>query len=598
MRINSYRKGLLPATLAVGMLALGSCTNNDYDLNKVDMTMGFGGGEITLPNSSTGIIKLADVLDLEEDGSVVLDADSNYVFRLAETTVDAAKPYVEKVRLEPTSESLDFVFNPTSGAKQHSTRRAAAGTTVRVPEQNVMNFSFSGNSHEVKSLSSASISDTRMTLTLTFPSAMASCMPTLSTVTLNMPGYLKLSSARLTRGSGNVSIPSSGCVVLSNVSTSGDIALEMVVSGLDFTNYDTKYGELKKIENGSINISGRMTMAMEAELTAIPTVSSFTIHSSVSIDEIVVNSAKGIFDPTIDLNDLGEVNVTGVPDFLRDGDVNIDLANPQIRLKVASNMEVGAKVDGKIIAIKDGQQTAAVDLQDIDIKKKSETADDTTRICICRSVPETQEQGWDYYPVANLSSLVRIIPDRIKITDTDVQADQDNEAEFEFGKHYTVAPSYSVEAPLAFAEDARIVYKDSTDGWHKDIKDLELSDGSYVEMTANVESRVPVYLEVKAEPMDENGNVISAAKLKVEIPNGIDASADGKQSVTTPISIKISQLEDDALKLLDGLRFTITGAASKDGKSVTGITLNARDHTLKLTDVLVKLKGKVIGDFN
>ena len=117
-------------------------------------------------------------------------------------------------------------------------------------------------------------------------------------------------------------------------------------------------------------------------------------------------------------------------------------------------------------------------------------------------------------------------------------------------------------------------------------------------MTANVESRVPVYLDIKAEPMDENGNVISSAKLNVEIPNGINASADGKQTVTTPISIKISQLEDDALKQLDGLRFTVTGAASKDGKSVTGITLNARDHTLKLTDILVKLKGKVIGDFN
>lgn len=597
MRINSYRKGLLPATLAVGMLALGSCTNNDYDLNKVDMTMGFGGGELTLPNSSTDFIKLADVLDLEDDGSVVLDADSNYVFRLAETSVDAAKPYVEKVRLEPTSESQDFVFNPTSGAKRHSMTRAA-GTTVTVPEQDVMSFSFNGNSSEVKRLNSASISDTKMTLALTFPSAMATCMPTLATVTLNMPGYLKLSSARLTRGSGNVSIPSSGSVVLSNVSTSGDIALEMVVNGLDFNNYDTKYGELEKIVNGNIKITGRMTMAMEAELTAIPTASSFTIHSSISIAEMVVNSAKGIFDPTIDLDNLGEVNVSGVPDFLRDGDVNIDLANPQIRLKVASDMEVGAKVDGKIVAIKDGQQTASVDLQDIDIKKKSETADDTTRICICRSVPETQEPGWDYYPVANLSNLVRTIPDRIKITDTEVQADQNNEAEFEFGKHYTVAPSYSVEAPLAFAEDARIVYKDSTDGWHKDIKDLELSDGSYVEMTANVESRVPVYLDIKAEPMDENGNVISSAKLNVEIPNGINASADGKQTVTTPISIKISQLEDDALKQLDGLRFTVTGAASKDGKSVTGITLNARDHTLKLTDILVKLKGKVIGDFN
>lgn len=104
------------------------------------------------------------------------------------------------------------------------------------------------------------------------------------------------------------------------------------------------------------------------------------------------------------------------------------------------------------------------------------------------------EQGWTYYPVSNLSDIVRTIPDVIKITDTDVRADQNKEAEFSFGTHYAVAPSYSVEAPLAFAENARIIYKDSTDGWHDGIKELELSDDAYVEMTANVESRVPSIL--------------------------------------------------------------------------------------------------------
>lgn len=588
MRISFYRKRLLPATFVVGMLAFGSCTNNDYDFDKVDMTMGFGGGELTLPNSSTGIIKLADVLDLEEDGSVVLDADSNYVFQLAETSVDAARPYVEKVRLEPTSESENYEFNPTTGAKQHATMRAASGQTVSVAEKEVMKFKFRGNSPEVKDLYSASVADTKMTLKLTFPSPMAACMPKIN-LTLNVPGYLELKSASL-KGSGSVS-RENGCVKLNNVPTSEPMELEMVVDGLDFTNYDMKYGQLDKIVNGNININGSMTMSLEAELTAVPTVSSFTISSSVSVGEMVVNSAKGIFDPDIDLTDLGEVSVSGVPDFLRDGDVNIDLANPQIRLKIANDMEVGAKVNGKIIAYKDGKRIATVDLQNIDIRKKSETTDGVNRICICRVVPETVEQGWTYYPVSNLSDIVRTIPDVIKITDTDVRADQNKEAEFSFGTHYTVAPSYSVEAPLAFAENARIIYKDSTDGWHDDIKDLELSDDAYVEMTANVESRVPVYLDIKADPVDESGNVISSAKLKVEIPNGINAS-DGKSPVATAISIKITQLEDDALQLLDGLRFTITGAASKDGQSITGVTLNARDHTLKLNDIKVKIKAR------
>ena len=595
MRISFHKEGLLPAALAAGMLALGSCTNSDYDMNEVDMTMGFGGDSLVIPSSSTDIIKLSEVLELEEDGCVVLDADSNYLFRLAETSVSPAQPYVEKVKLEPKTDAKEYTLSLPSGAKQHATTRAASGEKVVEEEKEVMSFTFDGNSPEVKELYSATVEDTEMKLKLTFPSAMAACMPKIN-LTLNVPGYLKLKSASLNGSSGKASFED-GCVKLTDVPTSKPMELVMVINKLDFTSDDTKYGQLDKIVNGKIKINGTMTMSLEAELTAVPTVTSFTISSSMSAGEMVVTSAKGKFDPKIDLTDLGEVAVSGVPDFLNDDNVCIDLANPQLRLKVANNMDVAAKVvGGTIVAYKDGQEIAKVSLQDIVVNKKSETEDDTTRICICRT-KEGVEDGWTPYEVANLSDIVRTIPDKIEITCSEVRADQSKEAEFEFGKQYTVTPIYSVEAPLSFGENAVIVYSDFTDGWNESIKDLKLTGDAYVEMTANVESRVPIYLDVKAEPVDEFGITISEDILKVEIPNGINASKDG-ETVISPISIKITQLDDDALKWLDGLYFTITGAASKDGKSVTGKTLNARDHTLKLTDIKIKIKGKVIGDFN
>lgn len=81
MRNVVSKEKLFTTALLVGALALSGCTNSDFDLSKVDMTMGFGGDEIVLPTSSTGVIQLSDVLELEADGSVSLDADSNYVFR-------------------------------------------------------------------------------------------------------------------------------------------------------------------------------------------------------------------------------------------------------------------------------------------------------------------------------------------------------------------------------------------------------------------------------------------------------------------------------------------------------------------------------------
>ena len=47
---------------------MASCVNSDYDFNEVDATMGFGGEGLELPGSSTDTIKLADVLDLGDDG--------------------------------------------------------------------------------------------------------------------------------------------------------------------------------------------------------------------------------------------------------------------------------------------------------------------------------------------------------------------------------------------------------------------------------------------------------------------------------------------------------------------------------------------------
>lgn len=69
---HNLKHHLLPSALLVaGFLTLTGCTNNDYDLNNVDATMGFGSESLVIPNSSTKDIQLKDVLDLKEGGCVV-----------------------------------------------------------------------------------------------------------------------------------------------------------------------------------------------------------------------------------------------------------------------------------------------------------------------------------------------------------------------------------------------------------------------------------------------------------------------------------------------------------------------------------------------
>lgn len=230
-----------------------------------------------------------------------------------------------------------------------------------------------------------------------------------------------------------------------------------------------------------------------------------TIKAKIGVADrtITMNSATGIFDPKINLNTLGEVDVTGLPDFLDDDDVVADLDNPQILLTVNNNMDVAATVSATVISTKEGRELARVTLPEMSVAKNG-----LSKICICRQKTSelTQQYGEaNVYAVSNLSTLINRIPDHIKIVDVNAHAKAEV-ATIVFGREYHVKPSYKVNAPLAFGEKANIVYEDSFTGWNDDIDELDLAEGTYIEVTANVENKVPAYLTVKAYPVDAQGN--------------------------------------------------------------------------------------------
>lgn len=80
MQTTIYKKQIAFIPLMAGALVLAGCTNGDYDFNEVDSTLGIGGKEIVLPVSSTDLILLDDVLDIDDTECVKLDENKNYVF--------------------------------------------------------------------------------------------------------------------------------------------------------------------------------------------------------------------------------------------------------------------------------------------------------------------------------------------------------------------------------------------------------------------------------------------------------------------------------------------------------------------------------------
>ncbi len=592
MKKKQMKASLLLASLLTLGFSVTGCTNDDYDFDQIDATMGFGSGELEIPASSTMNIPLSDILELEENGSVKIAANGDYLFQLTGSDASSASPMISPIVLWGNSYSSTLTLNASSAAK--GTR--AAGTHLCFVSPKELMFKYNGTDAAVKDLKSAEVAgeiELKINLTL---GGLSSAIATIDKATLTLPGYLEISQVT---GNGNgVPMVNGSKITVENVSTSRNLQLTIKAKKLDFENQDA-YGKVVIGNNGSIKMDGYFDLGIEANVTRVPT-SALTIGANVNVNNITLKSATGIFDPEINISSLGDVSVTGVPDFLSEDGVRADLDNPQIILSIKNDMDAAAKVSAKVISTKNGQNLATVQLPEMNICKT--TVAPVTKICICRH--KTAELTAQYgaanvYEVSNLATLInQHIPDYVQITDVETKADPSQEMTIEFGRYYKVVPSYEIYAPLAFAEDAVIKYADDFDSWNDDLDDLELSEGTYVRLTADAQNLVPATLIVEATPLGVGGTDISNL-IEVNVKKGtVKASADGVTAVNSPLEIELREKVKGGLQKLDGLSYKVKGKASHDGTTVTGINLNSEKHTLKLENINVKLVGKVIGNFN
>lgn len=581
---------LLVSLLTLGFSVTG-CTNDDYDFDQIDATMGFGSGELEIPASSTMNIPLSDILELEEGGSVKIAANGDYLFQLTGSDASSASPMISPIVLRGNSYSNTLTLSTHSAAKGTRT----AGTHLSFVSPKELMFEYNGTDAAVKSLKSAEVKDDivlNVTLTL---NGLSSAIATIDKATLTLPGYLQIS--QVTRNGKPIEHNGSK-ITVENVSTSRNLELTIKAKKLDFANQDA-YGKVVIGNNGSIKMNGYFDLGIEANVTGVPT-TALSIGAKVNVNNITLKSATGIFDPEINISSLGDVTVTGVPDFLSEDGVRADLENPQIILTVHNDMDAAAKVSAKVISTKNGQNLATVQLPEMNISKT--TVAPVTKICICRHKTAeliAQYGAANVYEVSNLATLInQHIPDHVQITGVEANADLSQEMTIEFGHNYSVVPSYEIYAPLAFAEDAVIEYADDFDGWNDDLDELELAEDTYLRLTADAQNLVPATLIVEATPLGLDGTDISNL-IEVNVKKGtVKASTDGVTAATSPLEIELREKVKGGLQKLDGLSYKVKGKASHDDTTVTGIILNSEKHTLKLENIKVKLVGKVIGNFN
>lgn len=605
MKNDSNKSKMLVCLLSCGLLTLGTgCTDNDFDLSKIDTTIGIGGDGLTLPTNSTESIMLDDFLELNNSDLVSIASNGDYMFHKEGDDCTPAHPNIDMVVV--TSQGINNNFKvavtvpPSALLSGRKLSKRAKKIDLIKAGGKVAEFEYVGNApKEIEELTSAGVS-APVTIRVNLSNDLKGFVPKFKELTLQIPSYMHLDITSCSPNSYSYD-PKTGKITLKDVNTASDIVIKGDVTTLDFKAAPTTNNKLTFVANkkneGKVNMKGEIETSISfdeinANVTSIP--SDLHLSAVMSMGDITITSAKGKFNPDIDLGNLGNIKINDVPDFLTGDEVNVNLHNPIIELKIGSDIAVTGKVSGTIVATFDnGKPNRSVDIPKMTIKPNA-----NTRICICKHKEGVDDTNYDeVVEVPNLSDIFATIPKTIKF-DADASADATKEAEVKLGHKYIITPKYNITAPLAFDAGANISYTDSFDGWNEDIEDCEFAEGTYIELTADIENKLPAYLDVNADAIDVDGNKMSQDLIEVKVSNSIAASTDGVQAKTTPITITLREKKSGMLKKVDGLEYNIKLAAGEGNNAIVGKTINAYHHTITAKNIKVKLVGKIIADFN
>ncbi len=568
----------LPVLTALGscLLLLG-CTNSDYDFDKVDYTLGFGGDELALPgNNSTKEILLDDLLDISSSDLITTDANGDYkLFKEPDNPINPVKVNVDPI----TNNGFTTDIPIPELTIDNNIVTAYAGTEIKLSDYGLnplkvsqdisaLDYSFA-IPNEVKELEYVAIAGNGadLKITLTLPA-----VKELKKFYIKLPEQLVLENA----GIGTLSDDNTLTLAAGTPVNNNKVELSFKVKGI----------KAKLNDGHQFVLNGKVFLDVEVDVIKVPSNPTIKFAGQVTLSTMVVTEARGIFDPEIDLNDVGTVEINSLPDFLTEEEVVADIDNPMIWLTLKSTMPLAGTINAQLTS---DTHPIPIVLDPIYVAASQDGITPAyTRVVICRQQPEGLT-GFTPMIVPNLSELIEKLkePMEIKFTVTSAKAVQET-ATVKLGQDYELAPEYRFECPLAFGDKAVIVYSDKEKDWHKDIDKLNLANGAYVYMTGTAVSKIPADMELILNPIDVNGNKLSAVNVDL-IKKDVAGTKDAAKE--SPIEAKIS----GDISKLDGVELKLK---AKSNEALRGVTLNKTTQTLKLNDLKVKLVGKITYDAN
>ena len=574
MKQSKTKKQLLILSCVVGGMLLSGCADDGYKISSVDATLSIGNGNLNLPTNNSVVVTLDDILDLGSTDIITVDNNGDYKFGKAPENVSDVKVRVNSIHSNGSPRTLAFPAINLPASIQ-----ALAGQTIKPSDYGVslaqggdislIDYQFNVP-NDVESLNYVVLGNgVSMKIEITL-----SAVTKLNKLEVTLPRQFVVENLN-----GGTFDNTTNKLTLTNVTVSSgkvtlNFLLKQIKAGLD--------------ANHAFAVHDNVHMNIDIAELKVPSAATLPVSGVVTIGSMDVTAANGRFNPTIDPQAVGSTTINSLPDFLTDARVVTDIDNPQIWLTLVSNLPIDGYAEAKLSST---TSQADVILSKAKGNELPIAANSTTHLVICRKAPANLS-GYKAVIAPDLTNLIKKVQEgmKINIDITKYESQQTSDATVELGHDYLIKPDYTISAPLVLGDEANIIYNSTEDNWNKDLKDLELTKGATLQLTASVNNGVPANLEINVKPLGVDGTELTTLTVK-PIENKVKA---GETAGT--IKYEIVDPEGTGLKKLNGIQYellvTAPSAASEKGK-----VLN-KNQKITITTTDLNLSGKLIIDAN
>lgn len=623
--------------LVTGMLCAGTtllftgCIDDSYDLDKVDLTMKLNTEGLGVKLGNTDLIALADIID--EDETVKTEANGLYYLVKDGTSnfnvkVDNMTTSFNDTKLDMDAPVLQY--NDVYEQLETAGVPVVDGKPLPIPADFEMHGSAEGNQkidfsitdvNDVKEVKTIDLYKSKVALTLTeanHPATLNLGVTRLKNIRLYLPKFLGVTDVApgWELKEGNVLVYTlNGGTYNYNRNNPEICSVYLNKVALDQTEHNGK------VENGSIELTPEeLNIRMTAEQVyfenragrelsmKVGDQASVRLDIKVPNNVLNINQVTGIFNPAIN-PDNERIDVSNdLPDFLQDKDVRIVATNPTIRFHAnMSTLPVGIDLRGTLTAVKENgafENGATTKVVKLDKGVMEMGRDNYVYYCNQGNTPYDPEGAKagaaTVKNTANIGDLITELPDYLEVDLKNNQINVKNEYyTVQLGRDYHVDADYSVFVPFEFDRGLKVVYNDSTESMHSDLKDLSAT--GTLEVMADAYNTIPLELLVGLKAVDVDGNELpvefNTAEAHVAPGDGSTYTMNGEvkqrsgSEVMTPIKITAKLDDKDLLSRIDKLCFNIHADATGSNKLVS-------TQYLKLNNIKIKLHAGVIADFN